>query len=165
MTEDKQFRGIVGLVVYDALRDRTWRVAHPSMFPDPNFSTYTVTDESFTLPDGVVGLAHSPKLATLFYQPLATDRYINQKTWKTASVNGENSRIFSIPTATLTKGPPAEFEDIPVVLAGRKSSQGLGLALNPNDDTLYFSPLTETSIASWNPVTNEQRFVYLIYVC
>lgn len=130
-----------GLVVYDALRDRTWRVAHPSMFPDPNFSTYTVTDESFTLPDGVVGLAHSPKLATLFYQPLATDR------------------IFSIPTATLTKGPPAEFEDIPVVLAGRKSSQGLGLALNPNDDTLYFSPLTETSIASWNPVTNEQSLV------
>ncbi|KAH1016384.1 hypothetical protein HUJ04_007611 [Dendroctonus ponderosae] len=127
-----------GIVVYDALRDRTWRVTHPSMFPDPNFATYTITGESFTLPDGVVGLAHSPKLATVFYQPLATD---------------------SIPTATLTKGPPAEFEDIPVTLAGRKSSQGLGLALNPADDTLYFSPLTETSIASWNPLTNKQSIV------
>ncbi|XP_050297860.1 protein yellow [Anthonomus grandis grandis] len=129
------------IVVYDALRDRTWRVTHPSMFPDPNFATYTITDESFTLPDGVVGLAHSPKLATLFFQPLATDR------------------IFSIPTAALTKGPPAEFEEVPVSLAGRKSSQGLGLALNPNDDTLYFSPLTETSLASWNPLTNQQQLL------
>ncbi|CAG9773980.1 unnamed protein product [Ceutorhynchus assimilis] len=130
-----------GLVVYDALRDRTWRVTHPSMFPDPNFATYTINDETFTLPDGVVGLAHSPKMATVFFQPLATDR------------------IFSIPTATLTKGPPGEFEDIPVALAGRKSSQGLGLALNPKDDTLYFSPLTETSLASWNPLTNKQSLL------
>ncbi|XP_066258336.1 dopaminechrome tautomerase [Euwallacea similis] len=129
------------IIVYDALRDRTWRVTHPSMFPDPNFATYSIQGESFTLPDGVVGLAHSPKLATLFYQPLATDR------------------IFSIPTATLTKGPPAEFEEIPVVLAGRKSSQGLGLTLNPNDDTLFFSPLTETSLASWNPLSNEQNLI------
>ncbi|XP_076259558.1 L-dopachrome tautomerase yellow-e [Rhynchophorus ferrugineus] len=130
-----------GILVFDGLRGTMWRVSHPSMFPDPNFATYTITDESFTLPDGVVGLAHSPKLATLFFQPLATDR------------------IFSIPTATLTKGPPAEFEDIPVVLAGKKSSQGLGLALNPNDDTLYFSPLTETSVASWNPLTNRQELL------
>ncbi|KAL1498202.1 hypothetical protein ABEB36_009037 [Hypothenemus hampei] len=130
-----------GIIVYDALRDRTWRVTHPSMFPDPNFATYTINGESFTLPDGVVGLAHSTKLATLFFQPLATDR------------------IFSIPTATLTKGPPAEFEDIPVSLAGRKSSQGLGLTLNPQDDTLFFSPLTETSMASWNPLTNQQSLV------
>ncbi|XP_030751655.1 protein yellow [Sitophilus oryzae] len=130
-----------GLLVFDGLRGTMWRVTHPSMFPDPNFATYTITQESFTLPDGIVGLAHSPKLATVFYQPLATDR------------------IFSIPTATLTKGPPAEFEEIPVTLAGRKSSQGLGLALNPNDNTLYFSPLTETSVASWNPITNRQELL------
>ncbi|XP_060523187.1 uncharacterized protein LOC132700084 [Cylas formicarius] len=129
------------ILVYDAIRDTAWRVSHPSMFPDPDFATYSIGGETFTLPDGVVGLAHSPKLATVFFQPLATDR------------------IFSIPTATLTKGPPAEFEDIPVALAGRKSSQGLGLAMNLQDDSLYFSPVTETSIASWNPITNRQSLL------
>lgn len=68
---------IVGMVVYDALRDVAWRFMHPAMFPDPDFSDYTVAGERFTLMDGIVGLAHSAKLATVFFQPLATDRYQN----------------------------------------------------------------------------------------
>lgn len=44
------------------------------MFPDPDFSDHTVEGETFTLMDGIIGLAHSPKLATIFFQPLATDR-------------------------------------------------------------------------------------------
>lgn len=66
-------------------------------------------------------------------------------------------RIFSIPTATLTKGPPEELEELPVSVAGRKSSQGLGLSMNQEDNTLFFGPFTETSISSWNVVTNEQK--------
>lgn len=64
-----------GLVVYDSLRDQAWRLMHPTMFPDPNFSDYTVDGEVFTLMDGIVGLAHSPTLGMLYFQPLATDRY------------------------------------------------------------------------------------------
>ncbi|CAG9772683.1 unnamed protein product [Ceutorhynchus assimilis] len=124
------------LVVHDALRNKTWRVSHPTMYPEPSFATYHVNGETFTLPDGVVGLAHSPNLATLFYQPLATDK------------------IYTISTKTLTKGPPGEFEDIPIAVAGTKSSQGLGLALDQNTDTLFFVPLAETSLAAWNPRTN-----------
>lgn len=32
-----------GLVVYDARKDVAWRVTHPSMYPDPDFSTYNVS--------------------------------------------------------------------------------------------------------------------------
>ncbi|KAJ3617558.1 hypothetical protein MTP99_007270 [Tenebrio molitor] len=130
-----------GLVVYDAARDTAWRLVHPSMFPDPNFSDYTVQGERFTLMDGVVGLTLSPKLATLYFQPLATNR------------------LFSIPTSALRKGPLGQDEELPITLVGKKSSQGLGLALDPRDDTIFFSPVSETSIAAWNPVTNNQKLI------
>lgn len=64
-----------GIVVYNSIKDQAWRAFHPSMFPDPDFSDHTVEGETFTLMDGIIGLAHSPKYATIFYQPLATDRY------------------------------------------------------------------------------------------
>ncbi|KAI4456330.1 protein yellow-related [Holotrichia oblita] len=128
-----------GIVVYDSQKDQAWRLMHPSMFPDPDFSDYTIDGERFTLMDGIVGLAHSPNLGLIYYQPLATDR------------------IFTVSTADLRKGPLMEGEELPVRLAGRKSSQGLGLTVDARDDTLYFSPLTETSLTSWNPITNHQR--------
>ncbi|KAG5883602.1 hypothetical protein JTB14_025176 [Gonioctena quinquepunctata] len=130
-----------GMVVYDGTRDQAWRLSHPTMFPDPDFSDYEIAGETFSLMDGVVGMSHSPKLATVYFQPLATDR------------------IFSIPTSVLTKGPPAEFEKLPITFVGKKSSQGLGLTVNLIDETLYFSPLVETSVASWNPLTNQQKLL------
>ncbi|XP_044759116.1 major royal jelly protein 1-like [Coccinella septempunctata] len=127
-----------GIVVYNSAQDTAWRLIHPTMYPDPDFSDYTIQGETFTLMDGVVGLAFSPKLATLYFQPLATDR------------------IYSIRTSALTKGPPAENEALPIEVVGKKASQGLGLTVDERDDTLYFSPLTETSLATWNPISNKQ---------
>lgn len=49
---------------------------HPSMFPDPNYSDYNINGDTFTLMDGIVGLAHSPNLGVLYFQPLATDRLV-----------------------------------------------------------------------------------------
>ncbi|XP_057670187.1 major royal jelly protein 1-like isoform X1 [Diorhabda carinulata] len=128
-----------GLIVYDSSSDRTWRFSDPSMFPNPDYANINIGGDQFALMDGIIGLAHSPHIATLFYQPLATDR------------------IFSIPTSELIKGPPGEFDQLPISVAGRKSSQGLPLAIDQSDNTLFFSPMTETSIASWNTVNNHQE--------
>lgn len=130
-----------GLVVYDSAKDRTWRVMHPTMFPDPDFSDYTVDGETFTLMDGIIGVAHAPSTGTLYYQPLATDR------------------IFSVSTQVISKGPLAEGEVLPVTLVGRKASQGIGLAVDLRDESLYFSPIEQTSLASWNPKTNQQKLL------
>ncbi|CAH1163531.1 unnamed protein product [Phaedon cochleariae] len=130
-----------GLVVYDGISGRSWRISDPTMYPNPDYSALNIAGESFSFMDGVIGLAHSPKLATVFYQPVASDR------------------IFSIPTSTLTKGPPGEFEELPISVAGRKSSQGLPLAMNQDDNTLYFSPFSETSVASWNIESNQQEIL------
>ncbi|KAK6623892.1 hypothetical protein RUM44_010748 [Polyplax serrata] len=128
------------IVVYDAKKDIAWRLTHPSMYPDPDFSTYTIAGETFTLPDGVVGLALSPPTHTasrvLYFQPMATDR------------------MFAIPVSVLQAGPS---DDLPIQLVGRKSSQGVGLAVDPNDGSVYFSPFSETAVASWQPGTNRNK--------
>ncbi|EZA46415.1 hypothetical protein X777_00183 [Ooceraea biroi] len=99
-----------------------------------------IGSDTFEFLDGVVGIAFSPRLGTVYYQPLATDR------------------IFSVPSSALQAGPVPFGEQLPVTLVGRKSSQGLALAVDPRDDTILFSPFTETAIASWQPRTNQQRY-------
>jgi len=71
-----------------------------------------------------------------------------------------------VPTSALQAGPLPFGEQLPVTLVGRKSSQGLALAVDPRDDTIIFSPFTETAIASWQPQTNQQRYeiLYEIYI-
>lgn len=87
-----------------------------------------------------MGIAFSPRLGIVYYQPLATNR------------------IFSVPTSALQAGPLPFGEQLPVTLVGRKSSQGLALATDPQDDSLLFSPFTETAVASWNPQSHQQRY-------
>ncbi|KAJ8963212.1 hypothetical protein NQ318_018678 [Aromia moschata] len=136
-----------GIIVYDGIKEQTWRVSHPSMFPNPDHSSYNIGGDAFTLMDGIIGFAHSPPACYIVfpgigYRQVTTD-----------------TKIFSIPTSALTKGPQRELEELPVAVAGRKSSQGLALTLNPTDNTLFFSPFSETSVASWNVLTNEQRVI------
>ncbi|XP_077301270.1 dopaminechrome tautomerase-like [Arctopsyche grandis] len=128
-----------GMIVYDGKTDNAWRITHAAMYPDPDFSRYTIGEDQFELMDGIVGLGFSPNQGKVYFQPLATDR------------------TFSISTAALQRGPPAEGEELPIRLVGRKSSQGLGISVDPFSDTLFYSPLTETAIASWNPITNHHE--------
>ncbi|KAH0560530.1 hypothetical protein KQX54_005529 [Cotesia glomerata] len=128
-----------GLLVFDGTADRSWRYVHASMLPDPNFSTYRIGSDTFELFDGVVGLTFSPRENLVYYQPLATDR------------------IFSVSSLVLKAGPLPFGQPLPVTVVGKKSSQGLALAVNQRDNSLIFSPFTETAIASWSPATNKQR--------
>ncbi|XP_012269406.2 protein yellow [Athalia rosae] len=130
-----------GIVVYDGAADRSWRVTHASMLPNPDYTMYQIGSDTFELFDGVVGLGFSARLGTLYFQPLATDR------------------LFSVPTSALQAGPLPFGEQLPVTLVGRKSSQGIGLGVDPTDDSILFAPLTETAIAAWQPQTNNQRIL------
>ncbi|GAB1861266.1 Protein yellow [Camponotus japonicus] len=130
-----------GILVFDAARDRSWSLLHASMLPNPDEATYKIGSVTFEFLDGIVGIAFSPRLRTVYYQPLATDR------------------IYSVSTSALQAGPLSLGQQLPVTTIGRKSSQGLPLAVNPQDDTILFAPLTETAIASWQPRTNQQRIL------
>ncbi|XP_034247949.1 protein yellow-like [Thrips palmi] len=133
-----------GLVVYDVQRDSAWRISHPSMFPSPDHGTYRVAGESFTLMDGLIGLALSPVLnaagmaKVLYFQPFASDR------------------ISAVATAAL-QTQPKDDGDLPVALVGTKSSQAAPLAVDPRDGALIFSPVSETAVAAWEPLSNQHR--------
>ncbi|XP_076169514.1 protein yellow [Ptiloglossa arizonensis] len=127
-----------GILVFDGATERSWRVVHASMYPDPNFSMYRIGADTFELMDGVVGLAFSANLGLLYYQPLATNR------------------LFSVPTTALQAGPLPFGEQLPVTVLGSKSSQGIALAVDPSDEKILFAPLTERIIAAWQPQTSQQ---------
>lgn len=127
------------IVVYDSGRDLTWRLSHPSMFPDPDFAESRIGEHTFSLMDGIVGLAFDPESRTVYYQPFATDR------------------VFAVSTEALKQGPLPVGKDLPVKLVGRKSSQGIGLGASPFGGNVYFNPFTETAIAEYNPRTKEQK--------
>ncbi|XP_059611149.1 major royal jelly protein 1 [Phlebotomus argentipes] len=129
------------IVVYDSGHDVTWRLSHPSMYPDPNFAESSIHEHRFTLMDGIVGIAFDRDANVIYYQPLATDR------------------LFSVPTAALRSGPLSWGAELPVKLVGRKSSQGLGITCAPKGGSIFFSPFTATAIGEWNPLTNHQNVV------
>ncbi|KAG4070404.1 hypothetical protein HA402_006546 [Bradysia odoriphaga] len=133
------------IVVYDSKRDLTWRLSHPAMYPDPNFAKPNILGHRFTLMDGIVGLGFDARAKVIYFQPLATDR------------------LFSIKTSVLRAGPSPFGVDLPVNLIGKKSSQGIGLAVSPIDGSIYFSPMSETAVAKYNPVTNNQRPITMAY--
>lgn len=130
-----------GMLVLDGTSDRSWRVTHSSMFPNPDSMTYRIGEDIFELPDGIIGLGFSANLGTVYFNPLASDR------------------LFSVPTSALQAGTPPFGEQLPVTFIGRKSSQGPALTVDTKDDSIIFSPLTETAIAAWHPLSNDQRIL------
>ena len=46
------------------------------MKPDGNFSQYNIAGDRFSLMDGIIGLAHSIQLDLLYYQALASNRFV-----------------------------------------------------------------------------------------
>ncbi|BET00511.1 Major royal jelly protein [Nesidiocoris tenuis] len=133
-----------GLIVYDYARDSTWRLQSPKFFPEPDWGTYRVAGESFTLMDGIIGMTLSPSTSyrkTLYVQAFASDR------------------LYSIPVTALQRGPnPGDDGDLPVSLVGHKSSQAAGMATSA-DGSLVFSPVSETAIASWLPGSPNHKVV------
>ncbi|XP_064552902.1 major royal jelly protein 1 [Drosophila montana] len=127
-----------GIIVYDSGKDVTWRHSHPAMYPDPDFAQSEIHNDRFVLMDGVVGLTFDERKGVVYFQPLATDR------------------VFSVHKNVLRGGPLPSGQMLDVKLVGKKSSQGIGLAVSPFDGSLIFSPLSETAIASWNPSNNQQ---------
>lgn len=54
-----------GILVYDLRANRSWRTHNKLVYPYPNYGTFTVARETFDLMDGVLGLALSPRDASI----------------------------------------------------------------------------------------------------
>jgi len=65
------------LIVYDSIKNFSWKIKQPSFNPVAQWGTFTVAQESFNLMDGLFGLAVSPRVNNgcqrmLYYHPLAS---------------------------------------------------------------------------------------------
>ncbi|KAJ9577613.1 hypothetical protein L9F63_005800 [Diploptera punctata] len=143
-----------GIVVYDIRNDQSWRVFHPSMLPHPDYCTYHIAGENFTLPDAIVGIALSPETSSqhsldpygyrqqrlLYFQPFA------------------GIRLFSMPTSVL-QTPPDIDTDLQIGVVFEKTSQSASLATDPNDGTIYFNPVTELALATLKPGSTQAQLI------
>ncbi|XP_046389431.1 major royal jelly protein 1-like [Ischnura elegans] len=132
------------IIVYDLAKDLVRRVSDLTMYPDPDFGNYETAGEKYKLMDGIIGMALSPVNTLggriLYYQPMS------------------QNNIYSVPTAALRDFAAGDEQELPVKLVGTKSSQGIGLAID-KDSTLYFSPLTEIALGSYNTATRQHRTI------
>lgn len=59
-----------GLVVYDFMQNKGWRIENMHMYPDPRHGNHTIAGDSFVLMDGIIGLATDKK--NLYFHPMAS---------------------------------------------------------------------------------------------
>lgn len=112
----------------------------------------------------VLWASHSIHKRPLFIsshlQQIGEQHYLKHyRTMKSTLFIFSSNRIFSVTREVLRAGPIAINQVLPVKLVGKKSSQGISLAVSPIDGSIVFSPVTETAVATWNPITNEQHIL------
>lgn len=80
------------LIVYQNSDDSFHRLSSYTFDNDPRYSELTVTGESFTVHDGIFGMALSPVTNNLYYSPLTSHSlyYVNTEPFM-KSQYGENN--------------------------------------------------------------------------
>lgn len=59
-----------GLVIYD--KGKLWRLEAEVFNPDPSAKDYIIDGESFTMEDGILGMAKHPKIPILYFRPMSS---------------------------------------------------------------------------------------------
>ncbi|XP_003695161.3 major royal jelly protein 2 isoform X2 [Apis florea] len=81
-----------GLIVYQNSDDSFHRLASNTFDYDPRYTKMTIEGESFTMQDGIYGMALSPVTNNLYYSPLSSRSlyYVNTKPFLKSQYGGNN---------------------------------------------------------------------------
>lgn len=76
-----------GLIVYHNSDDSFHRLTSDTFDYDPKFTKMTINGESFTMQDGISGMALSPLTNNLYYSPVASTSlyYVNTEQFKASN--------------------------------------------------------------------------------
>jgi len=122
-----------GLVILDGTY--TWRLDDDVFNPDPSASDFSIAGENFTLPDGLFGLALTPKTGSysrrLFFRPLASLQQYSSSVDDLHRSRTSNNRF---------RYTSSEYR-LPSQVAAQAFSK---------DGILFFGLTTEIAIACWN---------------
>ncbi|XP_014482269.1 PREDICTED: major royal jelly protein 1-like [Dinoponera quadriceps] len=117
-----------GLVIYD--RGQLWRLESKLFRADPAVTNYTILGESFTLQDGILGMAKHPDIPVLYFRSMSSHDMSSAGT-----TDLKNSRHNS----------KVRYHTIPDVIP----SQAAAMAVS-SDGILFLGLPTELSLACWN---------------
>ncbi|CAH1108269.1 unnamed protein product [Psylliodes chrysocephalus] len=126
------------IIVYDLKRDTSWKVSDKTMYPHPDYGTYTIQGESFELMDGILGMSLSPAsdapLRKLFFHAMSSPA----EHW-VYTHHLRNQSLFTDST------PPEIF----TTLKGRRRTQAPAEAMDSNG-IIYFGLVSDVQIACFN---------------
>ncbi|KAL3274485.1 hypothetical protein HHI36_015868 [Cryptolaemus montrouzieri] len=129
------------LIVYDAARNASWRIIDKTMYPDPDFGTYTILGESFDLMDGILGMAINPKQdpRKLFFHAMSS--------------NTEHVvKISDIRNRDKFAANPSSSPEIFHTYKGRRNSQSPAEAIDKNG-IMYFGDVNDVTLNCWDTST------------
>lgn len=122
-----------GLVVYDFMQNKAWRIENTFMYPDPNYGFHTLAGESFILMDGIFGMSTDKE--NLYFHPLssATEYAVPLKVI-------DNSTLFERNIESM----PEAFRPL-----GKRSSPCAASAIDDNNN-IYCVTFNPIELISWN---------------
>ncbi|CAH1116312.1 unnamed protein product [Phaedon cochleariae] len=128
------------IIVYDAQRNRSWRVSHRTMYPYPNYGTYNIQGESFELMDGVLGMSLSPQIPgkdrKLYYHAMSS----STENWVYTSYLRNQSLFEDDPSSS-----PRLFN----TYRDGRGTQSAAEAMS-KDGIMFFGLMSDVKIACYN---------------
>lgn len=149
---------VPGLIVYDMAKGKSWRITNKQMYPDPDDGTFTISNESFDLMDGILGMALSPRIPSdnvayssqysTNWRP-TTDRLLYFHALSSRTENAVRASVLLNDTiwAAGADSVPRAFRPI-----GRRPSQAAAQAMDSNGN-LFFGLVEQNAIACWDSTT------------
>ncbi|KAJ8984319.1 hypothetical protein NQ317_012537, partial [Molorchus minor] len=164
------------IIVHDVKNREFWKATDKTMYPYPNYGTYTIKGESFDLMDGILGMALSPHVPgrdrKLYYHAMssATENWVNTMDLRNKSRfenDPESSpevfhhvwfkiQIGSLESDTIGSSEMSlkactSFKDLPGfgTYRGQRRTQSAAEAMD-NDGIMFFGLMSDIKIACWN---------------
>nr|ATB56351.1 yellow-d1 [Leptinotarsa decemlineata] len=128
------------IIVYDLLRQTSWRVSDKTMYPYPNFGTYNIAGDSFDLMDGILGMSLAPSVdeggRRLYYHAMSSPT----ENWVYTSYLRNETRF--------SQNPESSPEIFNTYRLDRRT-QSAAEAIN-KDGVLFFGLMSDIKIACFN---------------
>ncbi|XP_053669181.1 protein yellow-like [Anopheles marshallii] len=146
------------MIVYDMARSKSWRITNKQMHPNPDYGTFTISNESFDLMDGIVAMALSPRIPSgnvVFSSNYGTnwrpsnDRLMYFHALASLTENAVRTSVLHNDTVWEqdAEALPRSFRPI-----GIRSSQAVAEAMDSNGN-MFFGLVGQNAIACWDSTT------------
>ncbi|XP_016911088.1 major royal jelly protein 5 [Apis cerana] len=119
------------LIIYNNADDSFQRLTSSTFVYDPRYTNYTINEESFTLQDGILGMALSRKTQNLYYSAMSSHNlnYVNTKQFTQGKYQANN----------------IQYQGASDILWTQATAKAIS-----KTGALFFGLVTDTALGCWN---------------